>query len=165
MADFWMPSTEINRYQSLIILGHISQLASLFFLICNQCSLKMLQECGGGAWTCYTLPCGRGLQWYKHYGFLLPTLKKSKILILPKNFQICPMHSLRQTNHTYVKSLPFLGYKCSHTPLNLEVYLKVAVANACCFWWEQTNGHAWLHCIPPRCTHIRHGHVFPLTLC
>lgn len=40
------------------------------------------------------------------------------------------MHNLRQTNHTYIKPLPFLGQKCSHIPLNLEVYL-----------WEQLDMH------------------------
>lgn len=60
--------------------------------------------------------------------------KKGKILILLKNFQICSMHNLRETNYTYNKSSPFLGQKHSHIPLNLKVYLKGTVANVLCFW-------------------------------
>lgn len=74
------------------------------------------------------------------------------------------MNNLRKTRHTYMKPLPCLGYKCSHKcshiPLNLEVYLKGIVANTL-FLVTQTNGHAWLHHIPPRCTDLHHGHVFP----
>lgn len=82
--------------------------------------------------------------------FLLPKKKKKgKIWILLKNFQICFMF------HTTC-----LGYKCSHIPLNLEVYLKGTVANTL-FLVTQTNRHAWLHYSLPRCTDLHHRHVFP----